>query len=456
MPSTITVTFCIYLSFTLGIGFYSYWKTVTVKDYLLADKKLGPFTSALSAGASDMSGWLLLGLPGLAFSGHSGCLWVALSLLLGTYANWKIIAKPLREATQNNIQTLPRYLEVRFNTKHGFLRVLSASLIIFFFTLYASSGLIAAGKLFEQGFQIPSYTGIFITAFLMVTYTIFGGFLAIVWTDVFQALLMSLALIVVPISIFWQTWDATHVVMNHKLSIFEVISHASWGLGYFGQPHILSRFMAMKDTKNISKSAQFGTIWCGACLLGAVCTGFAGFRFFNGQLSDPESVFMALIQEAFPPFIAGTLLAAIFGAIISTADSQLLVAASSLIQDLFPSNSKIGRQVCSSIHYGRAAIVLITATATLIAIHHSHLVLEVVAFAWAGFGATLGPVILCSLYWKKTNEISAICGLLSGTTALIMCKWFQSPIYELLPGFFTALFTILIISSLSHQKNCDT
>ena len=450
----ITATFCLYILITLALGIYSYMKTKTMSDYLLANKGLGALTSALSAGASDMSGWLLLGLPGLAFAGHSGCLWVAASLLLGTYCNWRFIATRLREATAHSdtALTIPRYLENRFQDENGILRPLSAIFIIIFFTLYASAGLIAAGKLFEQAFHLQPWVGITISACLMVVYTIFGGFLAVAWTDVFQALLMSIALVIVPTYIFSISWDKEITQTIPELSLTEIISQASWGLGYFGQPHILSRFMAIKDTREIPKATLYGTLWCAACLFGALSSGYAGFLYFDGNLSDPESVFMALVQIAFPPFVVGTLLAAIFGAIISTADSQLLVATSSLICDLLPTNHRYYARINQSITYGRIAIIVITLCAMGIALTQSSMVLEMVSFAWAGFGAALGPVLLVSLYTKELNTKAAIAGLVSGASTVIAWRYLELPIYELLPGFLISLTSSYAVNILSKAK----
>lgn len=472
------ITFCIYLILIFIIAYLAWRKTKTLSDYILGSRQLGSWTTAISAGASDMSGWLLLGLPGYAYLAGLEAIWIALGLLIGTICNWYLIAPRLRVQTEqlNNAITLPEYFEHRFQDKTHSLRIISAVIILLFYLFYTSSGLVAGGKLFNAVFDIPYHWAVIIGASIILLYTTLGGFLAVSWTDLLQGLLMLFALSCVSIlavvkiggmDILAQSIasKATYLVNPFQsseaktLGFIGLISLLGWGLGYFGQPHILIRFMAIKSERLIPNSRRIAICWTAIGLTTAVIIGLAGIPLLTVTLtaSASETVFIELLSLLMHPLLAGICLAAILAAIMSTADSQLLVASSALTEDMY---QLINRNVSetSLVFIGRLAVVVITLIATGIAMNPESSVLNMVAYAWAGFGAAFGPVILLSLYWRALSYQAALAGMLAGGITVIIWKNLASEtgimsVYELVPGFIISLIIISIVQLTLNKDN---
>ncbi|MGC9422288.1 sodium/proline symporter PutP [Vibrio sp.] len=470
----ITTTFIIYLIMMLAIGVFAYQRTKNSADYFLGGRSLGPWPAALSAGASDMSGWLLLGLPGYAYAAGIEAFWLAGGLLLGTWANWLITAKRLRTySITTDSLTLPEFLSRRFNDKSKLIQTISAFFILFFFLFYTSSGLVAGGKLFETVFGLDYTTAVIIGTICVVSYTLFGGFLAVSWTDLVQGLLMSAALLIVPITamnggfsqldsdlsdINPQLLTLWNDVKGQPLSIIAILSLVGWGFGYFGQPHILARFKAARSNKDLTTARWIAVIWTALSMCGAMLVGLVGLVYVTNsgamQLDDGEKIFMLLVNAIFHPVIAGILLAAILAAIMSTADSQLLVSSSALAEDFY---KQVFKQEASSedvVRVGRLAVILISIVALILAMTPDSSVLGLVSYAWAGFGAAFGPVLVLSLYWSRMNRNGALAGILVGGLTIVIWKqlaggWFD--VYEILPGIIFSTAAIVLVSFLTGE-----
>ncbi|WP_047979591.1 sodium/proline symporter PutP [Ornithinibacillus contaminans] len=495
MDSTILITFVIYLIGMLAIGIVMYYKTNNLSDYVLGGRTLSPSLAALSAGASDMSGWLLLGLPGAIYvSGFGGAYggWMAIGLAVGAYLNWQFVAKRLRVYTEvsNNSITIPDFLENRFKDNSHILRVISALVILLFFTFYTSSGMVAGATLFEASFGLSYDTALWIGAIVVVSYTFLGGFLAVVWTDFFQGLLMLFALIVVPIVALNEIggWDsAVQAIGNVNPELLDmmaglgtfagtiaIISGAAWGLGYFGQPHILVRFMALRSPKDVPKAKFIGTTWMILGLYGAVFTGFIGIAYIGTQdvsgladfgikvvqenglqlLDNEETIFIAFSQLLFHPVIAGILLAAILSAIMSTIDSQLLVSSSAVAEDFYKAIFRKKASDKELVWVGRIATGVIALIATLLAMNPENSVLELVDFAWAGFGAAFGPTVILALFWKGMTRNGALAGIVAGAVTVIIWGGYLEggifDLYEIVPGFVLNLIITILVSKLGR------
>lgn len=468
----ITGTFLVYLIVMMAIGYYAYKRTADSADYFLGGRSLGPWPAAISAGASDMSGWLLLGLPGYAYAAGVESLWLAGGLLLGTWANWMFCAKRLRTYTleTDNAITIPEYLSRRFEDKSKLLQILSAFMILMFFLFYTSSGLVAGGKLFQTVFGLDYQLAVVLGTLCIVSYTMFGGFLAVSWTDLVQGLMMAAALMIVPIAAmeggFGQVTTDLHAlnpelltlwndIKGEPLSAIAIISLAAWGLGYFGQPHILARFNATRTNKDIATARRIAVTWSCLSMAGALMVGVVGLLYvqnnMGGELADPETIFMVLVNAVFHPVMAGILLAAILAAIMSTADSQLLVSSSALAEDfykqVFPNASPK-----TLINIGRVAVVGLSIVALLLAMNPDSTVLGLVSYAWAGFGAAFGPALLFSLYWRNMNRNGALAGVLVGGITVVVWKQISGgifDIYEIVPGFIFASIAIVLVSKLT-------
>ncbi len=466
----ISFTFLAYLAVMLGIGLYAYKNTSNSEDYFLGGRSLGPWPTALSAGASDMSGWLLLGLPGYAFAAGLESIWLAGGLLVGTWLNWLFCAKRLRtySITADNSLTLPGFLSVRFQDNSKLIQTISALFILLFFLFYTSSGLVAGGKLFETVFGLDYTYAVIIGTVCVVSYTLFGGFLAVAWTDLIQGLMMSAALIVVPLVAIdggWTELSSTLTIKNSELlniwtsvsgeplSAIAIISLAAWGLGYFGQPHILARFKASRSNKDIKTARRIAVAWTLISMTGALLIGLVGISYVDsnlaGNLADPEKIFMVLVNAVFHPVVAGILLAAILAAIMSTADSQLLVSSSALAEDFYKKlfNKEATQQ--QIVNVGRFAVVAISILALILALNPKSSVLGLVSYAWAGFGAAFGPAILLSLFWRNMNRNGALAGIIVGGVTVVIWKqlsggWFD--VYEIVPGFILATISIIVVS----------
>lgn len=461
------ITFIVYLVAMLSIGVIFYRLTHNLSDYILGGRRLGGAVAALSAGASDMSGWLLLGLPGALYASGLAEAWMAIGLTIGAYLNWQFVARRLRtytEAAEDSI-TVPDYLENRFEDKSRLLRVISALVILVFFTIYTSSGLVAGATLFESSFDLDYRLALFIGVLVIMSYTFLGGFMAVSWTDFFQGCLMLVALLVVPVVVIRHLggWGETVALAAAKesasIDIFTgmtglgIASLMAWGLGYFGQPHILARFMAVKKAAVVPKARLIGMSWMVLGLYGAMFTGFAGIGYFaDAPLENRETVFIELTQVLFNPWVSGILLAAILSAIMSTVDSQLLVCSSALAEDFYKSLFRNDASQKELVWIGRASVIGVALVATWIALDPDSLVLDLVAYAWAGFGAAFGPVIILSLFWRRMTRNGALAGILVGAATVIVWRNLTADhapifeVYEILPGFVFGALAAVVVS----------
>lgn len=468
-----------YFVLMLGIGVFA-WKKSTEDSagYLLAGRSLSPSVTALSAGASDMSGWLLLGLPGALFASGLVEAWIAIGLTLGAAANWIIVAPRLREQTERlgNALTIPQFLANRFPEQGTVLRVVSAVVIVGFFTVYTASGMVGGGKLFATAFAgslpvtgLSDYmTGILVTAGIVLVYTTIGGFLAVSLTDFVQGMIMMTALVVMPLVILSDLGGSAGLSLGavpqegflsftQGASLVGVISAVTWGLGYFGQPHIIVRFMAIDRVENIPRAGIIGMGWMVVSLSGAVLVGLAGRAYaeVNGlTLTDPETIFIVLAGLLFHPAVTGFLYAALLAAIMSTISSQLLVSSSSLTEDLYRLFLRREASEREAVNIGRLSVALVAAAALVIAADPDSEVLGLVANAWAGFGAAFGPLILLALIWPRMTGAGAVAGLVTGAAVVagwIALGWNEAflggpGLYEIVPGFFAALAAIVLVS----------
>jgi sodium/proline symporter len=459
---TVLLTFLLYFLVLLGLGVLAYRRTRNLSDYILGGRTLGSWVSAFSAQASDMSGWLLMGLPGLAYTQGLEAFWMALGLALGTYLNWLYVAEPLRATTleHDDSLTLPVYFERRFEDDTGTLRLVSALVILVFFTFYTSSGLVAGAKLFETVFGVTYVVGVTAGGAAILLYTLIGGFLAVSWTDFLQGILMFLSLGAVLVVGLESAGGVEHLrggiadrnpnllsmisdAEGNTLSIVAVLSLAGWGLGYFGQPHILARFMAIRDSDAVPRARRIAVSWVVFCLATSVAAGMMAIPMLDRTLSGPETekAFIFLAEWLFHPALAGVVLAAVLAAIMSTADSQLLVASSAVAEDLYAGfwDEEASRR--QLLWIGRMAVLVISLVAFFIALDPENMVLGLVAYAWAGFGAAFGPVVLLSLYWGRMNKYGAFSGMVVGGGTVVLWGDLSGGIfelYELVPGFVLA------------------
>ncbi|WP_255830861.1 sodium/proline symporter PutP [Bacillus cereus group sp. BfR-BA-01394] len=465
------VSLAIYMAGMLYIGYWSYKKTSDLSDYMLGGRGLGPAVTALSAGASDMSGWMLMGLPGAMYATGLSSVWIAIGLLIGAYANYLIIAPRLRTYTEvaNDSITIPDFLENRFKDRTKILRFVSAIVILVFFTFYASAGLVSGGRLFENSFNLDYKIGLFLTVGVVVAYTLFGGFLAVSWTDFVQGCIMFIALVLVPIVAFTDVGgvtetfntikqvDASHLDMFKGTTILGIISFLAWGLGYFGQPHIIVRFMAITSIKDLKTSRRIGIGWMTISIIGAMLTGLIGIAYYaknNATLQDPEMVFVTFSNILFHPYITGFLLSAILASIMSSISSQLLVISSAVTEDFYKTFFRRNASDKELVFIGRLSVLVVAIIAVVLAYHPSDTILTLVGYAWAGFGSAFGPAILLSLYWKRTNKWGVLAGMIVG--AVVVIAWVQIPslkaiMYEMVPGFFCSLLTVIVVSLLTKE-----
>ncbi|EOP94664.1 sodium/proline symporter PutP [Bacillus cereus] len=471
MKIEIMVSLAIYMAGMLYIGYWSYKKTSDLSDYMLGGRGLGPAVTALSAGASDMSGWMLMGLPGAMYATGLSSVWIAIGLLIGAYANYLIIAPRLRTYTEvaNDSITIPDFLENRFKDRTKILRFVSAVVILVFFTFYASAGLVSGGRLFENSFNLDYKIGLFVTVGVVVAYTLFGGFLAVSWTDFVQGCIMFIALVLMPIVAFTDVGgitetfntikqvDASHLDMFKGTTILGIISFLAWGLGYFGQPHIIVRFMAITSIKDLKTSRRIGIGWMTISIIGAMLTGLIGIAYYaknNTTLQDPEMVFVTFSNILFHPYITGFLLSAILASIMSSISSQLLVISSAVTEDFYKTFFRRNASDKELVFIGRLSVLVVAMIAVVLAYHPSDTILTLVGYAWAGFGSAFGPAILLSLYWKRTNKWGVLAGMIVG--AVVVIAWVQIPslkaiMYEMVPGFFCSLLTVIVVSLLTKE-----
>lgn len=468
------VMFGVYLLLMITIGCIFVTKIKSTAEYFLGGRGVGAWVTALSAQASDMSGWLLMGLPGAVYMAGLGESWVAIGLAVGTILNWIFIAPRLRIYTEKvNSVTLSTFFENRFREKSGILRTLSAIVILGFFTIYAGSGLVACGKLFNVMFGLKYEIAVLIGMAVVLLYTILGGYLAVCWTDLIQGALMFFAIIIVPVAAYFyiqnnmEPGTLSNAFGDNSLSLipagtsgtvalFAIISSAVWGLGYCGQPHILTRFMSIKNAKLLPRSTAIATIWVVISLAAAVVIGFLAKPIFPGlDKNASEEVFIKLIGFLCNPWIGGVLLAAILAAIMSTIDSQLLVSSSALTEDFYKKFFRRSASVKELVWISRISVLLITILATALALAPNDTIFGIVKFAWGGFGAAFGPVVIMSLYSRKTSSASAIAGMLAGS--IVMLVWYFTGLsvymYEILPGFVAGLIVMIIVNQIAPQKD---
>ncbi|RDU66253.1 sodium:proline symporter [Helicobacter didelphidarum] len=581
----IFATFGLYALVMIAIGFYFWRQTKNPEEFFLGGRNMGPAVSALSAGASDMSSWLLMGLPGALYVAGLLNAWIAIGLSIGMFINWLLVAKRLRiytEVVANSI-TIPDYFETRFSDDKHILRLISAVVILVFFVFYISSGLIAGAKLFEQTFHIDYQIALIIGAGIIVVYTFFGGYLAVCWTDLLQGLLMMIALVVVPITMLYHigspatagdfirqsdeqyneiatntqkfidtdlnsillqinqniegknakqidkellsadmimlsdslnevheiskintknafaklstnahemattllqdervtesyltslkgflatiqkelqnvTTLKNHFSFFHGVTWVSILSAIAWGLGYFGQPHIIIRFMSIRSTKDIPKATAIGMSWmiislCGACFVGML--GLAYITKFNLNFNDPETIFIVMSQTLFNPWLTGIFLSALLAAIMSTASSQLLVSASTVAEDFYKKILKTDATPKQVMFFSRASVLVVSFIAFFISTNKDSSILSIVAYAWAGFGASFGSVMLFSLFWRRMTRMGAIAGMVVGALVVVIHKNFTYdlfPIYEIVPGFVCASIAIVLVSFLQPVR----
>lgn len=470
----ITITFCVYIALMFALGLYAYKQTNDASDYYLGGRSLSPWVAALSAGASDMSGWVLIGLPGYAYLAGVEAAWMAIGLCMGVAGAWLLVAKRIRKYSYalDDAVTLPAYFQRRFGVKSPWLRTVCAVFILLFFLFYVSSGLMGGGKLFVSVFGMNYQLAVIVGTLAVISYTLFGGFLAVSWTDVVQALLMTLGLIIVPyialtsVDDFTGTLAAQNPAMldlwtnrdGEPLTFIAWASLIGWGLAYFGQPHILARFKALRSEDDVPMAATIGISWSLLVYTMAVLVGMAGAAYIPEPLADAEKVFMVLVEIIFNPVVAGVLLAAILAAIMSTVDSQLLVCSSALAEDIIDTWAKRDIHSSVALKLGRGAVVLMATIACLLALDPDSKVLDVVAYAWGGLGAAFGPALLVSLYWKRMTAAAAFAGIfVGGSTVVIWAQfsggWFD--LYELVPGFFLSLITVWVVSLLTEPPSAE-
>ncbi len=448
--TAVIVAFAVYLAAMLGIGFVAWARTKDLEDYILGGRSLGAWVAALSAGASDMSGWLLMGLPGLAYASGLGSVWIAAGLLAGTWLNWLILAPRLRrETARTGALTIPEFFATRFPASAPTIRLVSALFILIFFTIYTCSGMVAGGKLFNTVFGIPYTWAVLSGGAAVMAYTFLGGFLAVSWTDAVQASLMFAALVFVPAAVFFLPHQGAGTAIPQgffnpltsasgtPLSLVTAVSLVAWGAGYFGQPHILARFMAIEEEDDVSRARRIAVTWSAVTLAGAIASGIAGVVYLGPGLADSEKVFMILVRRIMPPVVAGACLSAVLAAIMSTADSQLLVSASVFTEDFYRVFLRRRAGQGELVTAGRVAVIMIAIAACLLALDPESRVLGLVSYAWAGFGAAFGPVMVLSLYWKRLTGRGAVAGIAVGGLVVLAWKNLHGGIfdlYEIIPG----------------------
>ena len=476
----IIIAFVLYLTMMVSIGLRDMKRVSSSDDYFLGGRKLGGFVAALSAQASDMSGWLLMGLPGAVYALGTGEIWIAVGLFIGTVLNWLFIASKLRRYTiqSGNAITLPRYFENRFRDKSRILLVVSAAAILVFFLVYTASALAAGGKLFNTVFGLNYHAALIIGAVVILTYTLLGGFAAVCDTDFIQGSVMLIGLIVVPLLAIAVTGNGAGAAEasgnamflnpfydgGEKISFVSIISQLGWGLGYCGMPHILVRFMAVKDEKELNKAKAVGIGWDALSLFFACMIGVVGRSCLAQDLTatgDHEKVFILMILSVFTeklalPLIGGIFLCGILAAIMSTADSQLLVTASSVTEDFY--KGFLGRKPSDrqAVWISRSVVLAVALLAFIIAWNPESSVMTLVSDAWAGLGAAFGPTVLLSLYWKRINRQGAAAGIAAGAVTVILWDYIPlvggstlgnvTGLYSLVIGFAVSLAAIIIVS----------
>ena len=476
----IIATIIIYLVAMLLVGFAYSKSNNDSTDFYLGGRKMGPLVTAMSAEASDMSSWLLMGMPGLAYlTGIASPGWTAIGLALGTWLNWLIVARRLRRYSANlEAITVPQFLSLRFHDQRNLLNALGAVIIIVFFVPYTASGFAACGKLFHSLFGVDYMAAMVVSACVIVGYTITGGFRAVTTTDLIQSIVMSLALVAVLVYGIGAAggWDAVvanaqslpgylTMMASHNAaegtatsySLLDIVSTMAWGLGYFGMPHIIIRFMSLKSEKELRKSSVIGISWTTIILIMSALTAIAG-RLYLGEIEDSSTVFITMVRRIFPALVSGLLLSAILSAAMSTADSQLLAASSAFASDVYKPVIRKKASDSEMLWAGRIVVIVIAVVALMIASDpNSGSIMGLVENAWGVFGAAFGPVILLSLFWKRLTFGGTVAGIAVGAAVDILWLVFLSStdIYEIVPGFAAGLLAAVVVSLLSKGPGKD-
>ena len=498
----ILIAMCIYMAAVIGIGLYFAKRANQDSDnYFIGGRSLGPWVAAMSAEASDMSGWLLMGLPGVAYwCGLSDAVWTAVGLAVGTYVNWLLVAKRLRRysAVAGNSITIPDFFSNRFREDKKVLMTISALFILVFFTVYAASCFVTCGKLFSTLFGLDYHMMMVAGALFVICYTFLGGFLAESTSDFMQSVVMVIALATILIGGVMAAGGIERVVSNiqnipgfftffgiaqpevsngvqqvssagvplfgeaKEYGILTIISTVSWGLGYFGVPQVLLRFMAIRKADELKKSRRIATVWCIFSLIAAVSIGLIGRALYPTALltaSSSENIFIVMATKLLPPLGAGLVMAGILAATISSSDSYLLIAASAFSKNIYQGLIKKNATEKQIMRVSRITLILVALFGMFIALDENSVIFTVVAFAWAGFGATFGPIMLFSLFWKRTTKQAAVAGMLSGGISVFIWKLLLKPlggifgIYELLPAFIISCIFIVVVSLLTEEPS---
>ena len=467
--------FVIYLGLMIYVGLRNASKNNSSADFFLGGRKVGPWVTALSAEASDSSAWLLMGLPGLCYlGGVQESIWTAVGLIVGTYLSWLFVAKPLRKCsiTFGDSITIPEFLSNRFKDKSHILSIVSVIFIVLFFTIYTASGFVACAKLFNSVFGLNYHAGLAIGLVVILCYTITGGYTAVCTTDFLQGSLIFIAFIVSTLVVVFSiggVGDSINVFKNFQelagteLKAFDgmgIISALAWGLGYFGMPHIIVRFMGIRSNSEVGKARRIGIIWMIISYIGAILIGTLGTVYLKKfgitlDSDSAETVFSETMKNMYPAFIAGIFLCAILAASMSTADSQLLAASSAVSQDIFKGLIKKNAEEKEVMIISRFTVFLIALIALLLSLNPNSSIFSLVSFAWSGFGGTFGPLILLSLYWKRTTAPGAIAGLICGGITDVVWHYIPASVakifglYEILPAFIVCLVVTVLVSLLT-------
>ncbi len=466
--------FIAYFCILLAIGIISHQKQRSAADFIVGNRSLNFWVTGLSAHASDMSSWLFMAFPAGIYIGGLSQAWIAIGLLLGMYLNWQFVATKLREATEKNESyTLSTFFERRFGDSSGAIRIVTAFMAVFFFTCYIAAGLIGMGEIFVSVFGINFYVGLTISSVVVLLYTFIGGFITVAWTDLFQALFLICMIIIVPWIAFnslengfasiQQAADLQSISLSAfpDISLFSIITIVflilQWGLGYFGQPHIITKFMGIKESSELHKSKYLGMTWQLVALSAAACTGLVGIAFFKTPLANPEHIFVEMVKVLFHPVAAGFVLCGVIAASLSTMDSQILVSASLLSEDFYKHFLKKQASQKELLIASRVGVVLVSVVSLILALLKNSSIQAAVLYAWSGLGCSFGPLVLMSLYSKSANKYGAITGVFVG--GIIAATWDSLNPYvtsftipAMIPGFFLSLLSIYVVSTLTKNN----
>lgn len=466
----------LYFGFLVLIGLCARKKNATDKDFALGNRRLNYWVTAISAHADDMSAWMFMAFPMAILVSGPYKLWVGIGLIVGMFCNWHFVATPLRSATEKyDSSTLSTFFERRFGDTTGLIRNISALMILFFMTYYFSAGLVATGRLFETLFAINYYTGITIATLIIVTYVFAGGFVSVAWADFAQGIFLLLAIMIVPIVAWFHMDHASSVFILENLkkipaslvpdfsflSLFAIFSlSAGWGLGYCGQPHILTKFMAIRDVADLRKSKYLGMTWQVLALGSASAVAFIGLAFFPEGLGKPEMVFVEMTKTLFPPLLTALIICGILAANMSTMDAQILVCATVLSEDFYKRVLNKNASAKQVVKASRLGVILFAAIAFYMACGQSATIMSIVEYAWSGLGSAFGPLILTSIYSKKANRYGAIAGILTGGAVAAIWPTLNPLVTDLeiipmIPGFFSGLAAIHATSWLTRNKEAQ-